>query len=222
MSALTWVVSRGVGVQSTQRRQMTSPHGTVARDVQPQGELADGQRSRGSRGSWGTEYYSTLIGVSLTQEGPRWPPSGPLVIEDGAHECSNSGGWSTTCGGNTQPVRGVQAPAWAITRSGFRIWAINGTGWGKATLFTTTPVAGHHYGGSTIQQYESLALQQALRALLRPHRASVGGPTGSAGRCCHGEVYSTSRSCQVISLPRRRRRGSPRLRDRVCMHQHWC
>ena len=92
----------------------------------------------------------------------------------------------------------------------------------KATLFTTTPVAGHLYGGSTIQQYESLAVQQVLRALLRPPRASVGELTGSAGRCCHGEVYTTSRSCQVIGLPRRRRRKSPWLRDRVCMHQHWC
>ncbi len=118
----------------------------------------------GLRGSWGTEYFSTLSGVCLTQERPWWRSSGPLVIEDGAHEC-NSGGW-TTCGGNTRPVRGVQAPApaWAINRSGFRIWAINGTGWGKATLFATTPVAGHQCGGSTIQQYESLAVQQVLRA----------------------------------------------------------
>ncbi len=119
--------------------------------------------------------------------------------------------------GNTRPVRGVQAPApaWAINRSGFGIWAINGTGWGKATLSTTTPVAGHHCGDSTIQQYESLAVQQVLRAWLRPPRASVGGPTGSAGRCCHGEVYTTSRSCQVIGLPGASRHG--RETECVCI-----
>ena len=81
-----------------------------------------------------------------------------------------------------------------------------GQGEWKATLSTTTPVAGHLYGGSTIQQYESLAVQQVLRALLRPPRASVGGLTGSAGRCCHGEVYTTSRSCQDPSECRRAHR----------------
>jgi hypothetical protein len=177
--------------------------------------LADGQRSRSLRGSWGTEYYSTLIGVSWTQEGARWPPSGPLVIEDGVHECDSGGlvvvpSQCEACGGNTQPV-------WAINRRGFRIWAINGTGWGETMIFTTTPVTRYHYGGATIQRCESLAVQQVQRALLRPPRASVGGPTGSAGRCYDGEVYTTSHSCQVISLPRRRRRGSPWSKDRVCI-----
>ncbi len=58
-------------------------------------------------GSWGTctEYFSTLSGVRLTQEGPWWPSSGPLVIEDGAHEC-----------GETPGVQ-APAPAWAINSS---------------------------------------------------------------------------------------------------------